>query len=83
MLRQVSQRRRAAVSRVERESAPAPCASARVTREGARRLVAPRLIWLGALAALVVVCAVVYVPVLEPIFGTAPFPPANWLFLLV
>ena len=47
------------------------------------RVAANRFIWIGALAALIIACAVIYLPALQPVFGTAAFPPINWLFLLL
>ncbi|MDD1682702.1 MAG: cation-transporting P-type ATPase [Methanoregula sp.] len=40
-----------------------------------------RLIWVGIATELILICLIVYVPVFQRIFGTAPFPPENWLFL--
>jgi Ca2+-transporting ATPase len=42
-----------------------------------------RLIWVGIATELILICLLVYVPVFQRIFGTAPFPPENWLFLFV
>ena len=46
------------------------------------RLASNRLLWFGVAAALVVACAVIYLPVFQQVFGTAAVPPVNWLFLL-
>jgi magnesium-transporting ATPase (P-type) len=40
-----------------------------------------RLIWVGIASELVLICLIVYVPAFQHVFGTAPFPPENWLFL--
>jgi magnesium-transporting ATPase (P-type) len=40
-----------------------------------------RLIWVGIATELVLICLIVYVPAFQHVFGTAPFPPGNWLFL--
>lgn len=40
-----------------------------------------RLIWIGILTELVVVSLIIYTPWLQTVFGTAPFPLQNWLFL--
>jgi P-type Ca2+ transporter type 2C len=40
-----------------------------------------RLIWAGIATELVLIGMIVYVPFFQEIFGTAPFPPENWLFL--
>jgi magnesium-transporting ATPase (P-type) len=40
-----------------------------------------RLIWVGIATELILICLIVYVPVFQQVFGTAPFPPGNWLFL--
>jgi magnesium-transporting ATPase (P-type) len=42
-----------------------------------------RLVWWGVLSELVVIALVVYVPVMQRIFGTAPFPAVGWAFLLL
>ena len=44
-------------------------------------LFANPLIWAGIATELVLVCLIIYVPVFQGIFGTAPFPAENWLFL--
>jgi magnesium-transporting ATPase (P-type) len=41
-----------------------------------------RFIWVGIATELVVISLIVYVPVLQEIFGTAAFSPEYWLFLL-
>ena len=41
-----------------------------------------RFIWVGIAIELVVISLIVYVPVLQQVFGTAAFPPEYWLFLL-
>ena len=43
---------------------------------------ANRMIWIGIASELLLIIAVVYLPPLQRIFGTAPFPWINWLFLL-
>ncbi|MGB9175879.1 MAG: cation-transporting P-type ATPase [Methanoregula sp.] len=40
-----------------------------------------RLIWVGIATELILICLIVYVPVFQQVFGTAPLPPENWLFL--
>ncbi len=40
-----------------------------------------RLLWFGIAVELIVVAAVIYLPPLQVIFGTAPFSPVYWLFL--
>jgi magnesium-transporting ATPase (P-type) len=40
-----------------------------------------RLIWVGIASELALIVLIVYVPLLQQIFGTAAFPLANWLFL--
>ena len=42
-----------------------------------------RLIWIGIGVELTLLCLLIYVPLFWPIFGMAPFPQANWLFLLL
>nr|WP_321506690.1 cation-transporting P-type ATPase [uncultured Methanoregula sp.] len=41
-----------------------------------------RLIWGGIATMFVIICLIIYVPVFQQVFGTAAFPPENWLFLL-
>jgi P-type Ca2+ transporter type 2C len=41
-----------------------------------------RLVWIGIATELALVVAIVYIPMLQEIFGVAAFPLANWLFLL-
>lgn len=40
-----------------------------------------RLIWVGIATELILLAAILYLPVLQSVFGTAPFPFENWLFL--
>jgi potassium/sodium efflux P-type ATPase len=40
------------------------------------------LVWGGIATELIVVAMIIYFPVFQKIFGTAVFPPVNWLFLL-
>ncbi len=40
-----------------------------------------KLIWIGIATELLVVAAIIYLPPLNALFGTAPFATANWLFL--
>jgi magnesium-transporting ATPase (P-type) len=40
------------------------------------------LIWGGIATELLLLAAIVYLPALQKVFGTAPFPLAGWLFLL-
>ena len=40
-----------------------------------------RLIWVGVVAELTIVLCIIYLPPLQWVFGTAPFPLRNWLFL--
>lgn len=42
-----------------------------------------RLIWLGIAVELVLIVALVYLPALQWLFGTAALPAANWLLLLL
>ena len=49
---------------------------------GRRGFFGNRLIWLGIGTELVLILALVYLPVGNAVFGTAPFAPAYWLFLV-
>ena len=40
-----------------------------------------RLVWVGIATEIILVASIIYVPVLQTIFGTAAFPLRNWLFL--
>jgi magnesium-transporting ATPase (P-type) len=40
-----------------------------------------RFIWVGIASELIVIFFIVYVPLFQEVFGTAAFPPENWLFL--
>jgi len=40
-----------------------------------------RLIWIGIATELILIVAIVYVPFLQEIIGTAAFDPVNWIFL--
>lgn len=40
-----------------------------------------RLIWIGIATELVIVLAIVYIPFLQDLIGTAAFAPKNWIFL--
>jgi Ca2+-transporting ATPase len=40
-----------------------------------------RLIWIGIATELILIVAIVYVPFLQEIIGTAAFDPVNWVFL--
>jgi magnesium-transporting ATPase (P-type) len=42
-----------------------------------------RLIWIGIATEIVLLALLIYLPLFWPIFGMQPFPPANWLFLLL
>jgi magnesium-transporting ATPase (P-type) len=42
-----------------------------------------RWLFLGILALFVIMMAIIYVPFLQPFFGTAPLLPSDWLFLLL
>ncbi len=42
-----------------------------------------RLLWWGIGSELVVIAAIVYLPFLNHVIGTAPFPPVTWLVLIV
>ena len=42
-----------------------------------------RLVWWGVLSELVVIALLVYVPTMQSIFGTAPFPAVGWALLLL
>jgi hypothetical protein len=39
------------------------------------------LVWVGITTELALIVVLVYLPVLQRLFGTAPFPLGNWLFL--
>ncbi len=41
-----------------------------------------RFVWAGIATQAVILLAIVYVPVLQGVFGTSAFPPGHWLFLL-
>jgi len=41
-----------------------------------------RMVWIGVASELVLVSLIIYLPGLRPVFGVAPFPLENWLFLL-
>jgi magnesium-transporting ATPase (P-type) len=41
-----------------------------------------RMIWGGIASELIIILLIIYVPFLQQIIGTAPFPPENWLFLI-
>lgn len=41
-----------------------------------------RLVWIGIAVELVLIVAIVYLPVLQWVFGTAPLPAASWLVFL-
>lgn len=43
---------------------------------------ANRLIWIGIVSELAIVVAIVYVPFLQSVIGTAPLPAVNWLWVL-
>jgi calcium-translocating P-type ATPase len=40
-----------------------------------------RLIWVGIISEIALVFAIIYLPFLQGVFGTAAFPLSNWLFL--
>ena len=40
-----------------------------------------RLVWVGIATELALLALLLYVPVLQRLFDTAPLPPQNWLFL--
>jgi magnesium-transporting ATPase (P-type) len=42
-----------------------------------------RWLFLGLLALFAIMAAIIYVPFLQPLFGTAPLFPSDWLFLLL
>ncbi|MFZ0015245.1 MAG: cation-transporting P-type ATPase [Acidimicrobiia bacterium] len=42
-----------------------------------------RLLWWGILSELIVIVLIVYVPVLQDVIGTAPFPAVGWAWLLL
>jgi magnesium-transporting ATPase (P-type) len=42
-----------------------------------------RLIWWGILSEVVVIGLIVYLPFLQRLIGTAPFPPIGWAWLLL
>jgi magnesium-transporting ATPase (P-type) len=42
-----------------------------------------RLVWVGIATELLLLLSLLYVPVLQCLFDTVPFPPQNWLFLCV
>jgi magnesium-transporting ATPase (P-type) len=41
-----------------------------------------RLVWVGIASELAVIALIVYVPFLQHLIGTGPFPPGDWLWLL-
>jgi magnesium-transporting ATPase (P-type) len=41
-----------------------------------------RLIWIGIAVEIILILAIVYTPFGNQVVGTAPFPAANWLFLI-
>ena len=49
---------------------------------GWRRLLGNPLVWLGIGAELALVVLLVYAPLANEVFGTAPFAPSYWLFLV-
>ncbi len=49
---------------------------------GPRRFFGNRLIWLGIATELLLIVVLVYLPIGNAVFGTAPFAPAWWLFLM-
>ena len=53
-----------------------------IAQLGWRRMLGNRLIWIGLIAEIVLVLLLVYTPLANAIFGTAPFAPAYWLFLV-
>jgi len=54
-----------------------------ILRLGRQRLLGNRLIWVGIAVELVLILLLVYTPVANAIFGTAPFAPAYWLYLVI
>jgi magnesium-transporting ATPase (P-type) len=42
-----------------------------------------RWLFLGILALFAIMAAIIYIPFLQPLFGTAPLLPSDWLFLLL
>ncbi|HSJ33888.1 MAG TPA: cation-transporting P-type ATPase [Acidimicrobiia bacterium] len=42
-----------------------------------------RLLWWGVASEIVVILLIVYLPPLQAVIGTAPFPPVGWLWLLM
>ncbi len=44
-------------------------------------LLSNRLVWVGIATELILLALIVYVPLLQGVFGTAAFPAWNWLFL--
>jgi magnesium-transporting ATPase (P-type) len=53
-----------------------------ITELGRRRLLGNPLIWIGLAVELVLVLTIVYVPAANELFGTGPFAPIYWLFLV-
>ena len=49
---------------------------------GRKRFLDNRLIWLGIAVELVLALLIVYLPAANAVFGTGPFAPAYWLFLV-
>jgi magnesium-transporting ATPase (P-type) len=49
---------------------------------GRQRLLGNRLIWLGLGTELILIVLLVYTPFANAVFGTAPFAPGYWLFLV-
>ena len=46
-------------------------------------LLSNRLLWIGIATEIALLSLLIYLPLFWPIFGMQPFPPANWLFLLL
>jgi magnesium-transporting ATPase (P-type) len=59
--------------------------SARSSSRSAFQLSPLRNRWLfpGILALFAIMAAIIYIPFLQPLFGTAPLLPSDWLFLLL
>ncbi len=41
------------------------------------------MIWVGIISQLLIILLIVYVPFFQDIIGTGPFPPENWVFLIL
>lgn len=56
--------------------------AAPLAKLGRRRLLGNRLIWAGIATELGLLCAILYLPALQAVFGTAPLEAGHWLILV-